>query len=45
MYSTMFEDRLAVLDILSVENDHAKQMDVDELVNIFAEKCRQKEIL
>jgi hypothetical protein len=41
--STMLQDRLSGLAILSIENEKAKKMDVDELVNIFAEKkCRRK---
>ena len=41
--STMLQDRLSGLAILSIENENAKKMDVDELVNIFAEKkCRRK---
>jgi hypothetical protein len=39
----MLQDRLSGLAILSIENENAKKMDVDELVNIFAEKkCRRK---
>ena len=39
----MLQDRLSWLAILSIENEKAKKMDVDELVNIFAEKkCRRK---
>ena len=41
--SNMLQNRLSGLAILSIENEKAKKMDVDELVNIFAEKkCRRK---
>ena len=39
----MSQDRLSGLAILSIENEQAKQMGVDELVNIFAEKKSRKE--
>ena len=40
--SMMLQDRLAVLYILSIENDHAKQMDVDELVNILQRSATKR---
>ena len=41
--STMLQDRLSGLAILSIENERAKQMDVEKLVTIFADKkCRKK---
>lgn len=45
--STMLQDRLPRLakGLLRIENEHAKQMDVDEVVIIFAEKkCHRRKI-